>query len=225
VTTPSSNGTSHLVRQNDWFVRTVQIGKLEEHIFEGKPWTTAIYKMPTDQRVEITKEGLVGDENTGAVRDLDRAICCHPLAHYDFWRSYYRRDIPTGFFGENLTIEGILEETSCVGDIIRCGTAILQITQPRPPCYKQARKMNEPKFVKFILQTGKPGFLTRVLEPGFVQVGDAFELLERPHPEANLAFVQQKRFDPEDKQTALELSQLGPLAHDWKADFKKMAES
>ena len=222
--------TTTLVQTNDvlrdiapWIVQLVQRGALEDHIFEGKPWTTAIYKKPIEGPVEVTLDGIVGDENTGKVRDRDRAICCHPLAHYAFWSSYFRREMPIGVFGENLTISGVLDETACVGDIIRCGTTLLQITEPRTPCYKQARKLNEPLFVKLILQTGKPGFLVRVLEPGTLQAGDAFALIERPHPEANLAFVQRKRYEPDDKESARELAQLGPLAHDWKAAFAKMA--
>ena len=206
-----------------WTVRLVQRGALEEHFFEGKSWRTAIYKRPIEGPVEVTREGIVGDENTGRVRDLDRALCCHPLAHYAFWSAYFRRGIPLGFFGENLTIDGVLDETACVGDIIRCGTTILQVTQPRTPCYKQARKLDEPKFVKLILQTGKPGFLVRVIEPGRIQAGDAFELVERLHPEANLLFINRKRYESEDKESAHELSLLEPLAHDWKAAFAKIA--
>lgn len=223
MTTTSPLTEATLTNTTPWTLRLVQLGKLEEHIFEGKPWSTAIYKYPLEGPVEVRTDGIVGDENTGAVRDLDRAVCVHPMAHYDFWRAYFRRDIPLGFFGENLTVDGVLDETACVGDVIQCGTAVFQITQPRTPCYKQARKMDEPTFVKLIMQTGKPGFLVRVLEPGIIQAGDRFELVERPHPEANLAFVQRKRYDAADKATARELAALEPLAHDWKAAFVKMS--
>ena len=221
TTTPESHDV--LRETSGWTVLRVQRGALEEHLFAGKRWTTAIYKRPIDGPVEVTTEGIVGDENTGATRDLDRAVCCHPLDHYTFWRAFFRREIPLGFFGENLTISGVLDETACVGDTIRCGTALFEITQPRTPCYKQARKLDEPQFVKLLLQTGKIGFLVRVLEPGVIQAGDGFALVERPYPEANLVFVNRKRYDKGDRAAARELAQLPPLAHDWKAAFAAIA--
>src|SRR5690349_11357763 len=207
-----------------WIVRLVQAGKLQTQPYEDKTWITAIYKQPLAGAVEIDQYGIVGDEHTGHGPDLDRAVCIHPLAHYQFWRSYFRRDIPLGFFGENLTVDGLADEDVCVGDVIRCGTAILEITQPRTPCFKQARKLGVPDFVRLILETGKPGFLARVLQPGAVQAGDPFELIERPCPQANLVFVNRKKYDREDIQAARELSLLAPLAHDWRAEFAQRAQ-
>ena len=215
------SGVSAAAISQDWLVQLVQAGALQKQPYKDETWVTAIYKQPLAGPVEINRYGIVGDEHTGDGPDLDRAVCCHPLDHYAFWRAYFRRDIPTGFFGENLTIGGLVDEDVCVGDVIRCGTALLQITQPRTPCYKQARKLGEPEFVKLILQTGKPGFLARVLEPGALQAGDRFELIERPHPEANLVFINRKMYDREDIDTARELARLEPLAHDWRAEFAK----
>jgi MOSC domain-containing protein YiiM len=205
-----------------WAVRLIQAGRLEERQYEHKTWTTAIYKQPLAGPVEVDRYGIVGDEHTGDGPDLDRAVCFHPLAHYRFWQAYFRREIPIGFFGENLTLDGLVDEDVCVGDIIRCGSAVFEITQPRTPCYKQARKLGVPEFVKLILQTGKPGFLARVLQPGTIETGAAFELVERPCPQANLAFVQRAMYD-DDRAVARELSQLAPLAADWRATFAKRA--
>ena len=97
---------------------------------------------------------------------------------------------------------------------------MFEISQPRTPCFKQARKLGVPDFVKLILQTGKPGFLARVLQPGAIAVGDAFELVERPHPEANLVFVNRAMYD-DDASAARELALLAPLADDWRAKFAR----
>lgn len=206
-----------------WTVRLVQAGRLEDHVHGGKTWRTAIYKAPLAGPVEVRADGIVGDGNSGAVRDMDRALCAHPLAHYAFWRAYFRRDIPDGFFGENLTLDGLVDEDVCVGDVIRCGTAVLQVTQPRTPCYKQDRKLGVSGFTKLLLQTGKIGFLLRVLEPGTIQTGDAFALVERPHPDANLVFVNRAFYMRDDAAAARELAALAPLAHDWKAAFAERA--
>ena len=134
------------------------------------------------------------------------------------WAAYFRRDIPIGFFGENLTLAGLVDENVCVGDIIRCGSVLFEISQPRTPCFKQARKLGVPDFVKLILQTSKPGFLARVLQPGAIAVGDTFELIERPCPAANLVFVNRAMYD-DDPSAVRELALLAPLAEDWRAKF------
>jgi MOSC domain-containing protein YiiM len=214
--------TSLAAISQGWAVRLIQAGKLQDLSYKDSTWSTAIYKQPLQGQVQVDRYGIVGDQHTGDGPDLDRAVCFHPLAHYRFWSAYFRRDIPIGFFGENVTLEGLADEDVCVGDIIRCGSALFEITQPRTPCFKQARKLGVPDFAKLILQTGKPGFLARVLQPGTIGVGDAFELIERPCPAANLVFVQRAKY-ADDPAMARELAQLAPLAHDWRADFAKRA--
>src|SRR5690349_18765442 len=172
-----------------WAVRLIQAGKIQDQPYKDTTWPTAIYKQPLAGPVKVDRYGIVGDEHTGDGPNLDRAVCFHPLAHYRFWQAYFRRDIPIGFFGENLTLDGLVDEDVCIGDIIRCGSVVFEISEPRTPCFKQARKLGVPDFVKLILQAGKPGFLGRVLQPGSITTGDAFELIERPCPEANLVFV------------------------------------
>jgi MOSC domain-containing protein YiiM len=205
-----------------WSVRLIQAGKLQDLPYKDTTWSTAIYKQPLAGPVQVDRYGIAGDQHTGDGPDLDRAVCFHPSAHYRFWEAYFRRDIPIGFFGENLTLDGLVDEDVCVGDIIRCGSAVFEITQPRTPCFKQARKLGVPDFVKLILQTGKPGFLARVLQPGELTAGDAFELIERPYPQANMVFVQRAKY-ANDPDMARELAQLPALAHDWRADFAERA--
>lgn len=214
--------TSLAAISHGWAVRLIQAGKLQELPYKDTTWSTAIYKQPLAGRVAVDRYGIVGDQHTGDGPDLDRAVCFHPLAHYRFWAAYFRRDIPIGFFGENLTLDGLVDEDVCVGDVIRCGSVLFEITQPRTPCFKQARKLGVPDFVKLILQTGKPGFLARVLQPGEITVGDAFELIERPYPEANLVFINRAKY-ADDPDTARELAQLAQLAEDWRAKFAELA--
>jgi MOSC domain-containing protein YiiM len=214
--------TSLAAISHGWAVRLIQAGKLQELPHKDTTWSTAIYKQSLVGQVAVDRYGIVGDEHTGHGPDLDRAVCFHPLAHYRFWAAYFRRDIPIGFFGENLTLDGLVDEDVCVGDIIRCGSVVFEITEPRTPCFKQARKLGVPDFVKLILQTGKLGFLARVLQPGEIMVGDAFELIERPRPEANLVFINHAKY-ADDPAVARELAALAPLAEDWRAKFAERA--
>ena len=78
--------TSLAAISHGWAVRLIQAGKLQDLPYKDTTWLTAIYKQPLTGRVEVDHYGIVGDEHTGAVPNLDRAVCFHPLAHYRFWR-------------------------------------------------------------------------------------------------------------------------------------------
>ena len=192
----------------------IQTGKVRTHLDEtNTPWETAIYKDPVTTPIAITARGLDGDERTGY--DVDRALCCQSIDNYRYWRSYFRRDFPIGTFGENIVLESYTDDSVYIGDIVRVGTALLQITQSRTPCYKQAKKIGVPQFVKLIEQTQRRGFLLRVLEPGTFMVGDTFETIERPRPDAPLLYVNHTFFGKPDRETLQWLADLEPLAHDW----------
>ncbi len=195
----------------------IQTGRVRTHIDEaGSPWETAIYKEAVTTPINIGTLGLEGDERTGY--DVDRALCCQSVDNYRYWSAYFRRNFPLGTFGENIVLEGYNDETVCIGDVVRCGTALMQIAQSRTPCYKQAKKIGVPQFVKLIEQTQRRGFLLRVLEPGTFQVGDSFETVERPHPEAPMIYVNQRFFGKPDRDDLRWLADLEPLAHDWRSE-------
>lgn len=201
-----------------WMVELVQAGRLRDLPYADGSWTTAIYKTPLDGQVEVDRHGIVGDEHTGHGPDPERALCCCPSRHYAYWSAYFRMPLPPGTFGENLMLDGLDEADLCIGDVLRCGSVLMQVSQPRMPCYKQARRIGQPEFVKLIIQSGKPGFLVRILEPGSLQQGDAVELIERPHPEVSLPFVL-RVFMHQNAAEAAELAALPVLANEWRERF------
>ncbi len=204
-----------------WSIKHVQMGRVKTHIDEdGKPWETAIYKDSVETPVEVKKLGLVGDERTGY--DLDRALCFVSTNHYHFWESYFGREFPLGTFGENLTIRGGVDQKVCIGDIYQIGSVIMQVTQPRTPCYKQARKIGEPKFVKLIEATHRRGFLVRILQEGSLAVKDQVTLLERPHPRANIVYVNRIVTEHNDLRLIEWLANMEVLAHDWREKMQEL---
>jgi MOSC domain-containing protein YiiM len=204
-----------------WRILHIQTGQVETRIDEsGSPWETAIYKHAVQGPITVTKMGLAGDERTGY--DADRAVSCHADGHYRFWESYFNRSFPLGTFGENITLEGAVDESVCIGDIYQCGSAIMQVTQPRTPCYKQAKKIGVPTFVKLIEATKRRGFLLRVLEEGTIEVGDSFKLIEREYPTASLIYVNRLYLERDDPEQIAWLSNLAPLAHDWRAAMQAL---
>ena len=120
--------TSLAAISQGWAVRLIQAGQPQEMPYKDTTWPTAIYKQPLAGRVAVKRYGIVGDQHTGDGPNLDRAVCFHSLAHYRFWSAYFRRDIPIGFFGENLTLDGLADEDVCIGDVIRCGSVLFEIT-------------------------------------------------------------------------------------------------
>lgn len=217
-----SRNLAHLTA--NWYVKRVQVGRVKTHIDEdGKPWETAIYKDRVETPIEVKKLGLVGDERTGY--DLDRALCFVSLNHYHFWEAYFGREFPLGTFGENLTLLGGVDQRVCIGDIYQIGSVVMQVTQPRTPCYKQAKKIGEPKFVKLIESTHRRGFLVRILQEGSLAVKDYVTLVERPHPTANIVYVNRIVTEHSDVRLMEWLANMDELAHDWRKKMQQMVEA
>ncbi len=141
--------------------------------------TTGIYKEAVAGRVMLREFNLEGDgqadlKNHGG---SDKAVYSYPHEHYAAWRAELGRDdFAFGQFGENFTVEGLLEESVRIGDVYRVGEARVQVTQPRIPCYKLEHKMQEEGFIKRFQESRRSGFYLTVLQPGAVEAGDAIHL-------------------------------------------------
>ena len=122
---------------------------LIEAVFVGGPknltdakgiWQSSIQRQQTEGPVSVTAQGMAGDKVTQPYHgSLDAALCVHLSDHYRFWKERYKLSLAFGSVGENLTLSGLTEEVICVGDIIRCGTVLTQVSGPRVPCANQGR--------------------------------------------------------------------------------------
>jgi MOSC domain-containing protein YiiM len=150
--------------------------------FRGRTVTTSIFKEPVGGRVFARRLSLEGDwqADLRSHGGLNKAVYAYPLEHYAWWsQELGRGDLRPGQFGENLTLEGLTEDTVHLGDIFRLGGALLQVTQPRYPCFKLGIKMGDPFFPRRFLASGRTGFYLRVLEEGELGAGDRVELAQR----------------------------------------------
>ena len=144
----------------------------------GKTVSTGIFKEPVSGRVMLRTLNLEGDgqadrENHGGIY---KAVYAYSIEHYEHWkRELGRTDFIPGQFGENFTVQGMGEDDVHIGDVFRLGGALVQVTQPRAPCYKLGLKMGMPRFPKLFLVSGRVGFYLRVLEEGEVGAGDVIE--------------------------------------------------
>lgn len=148
---------------------------------------SAIAKTPREGPVAVGPLGLEGDEQADlAVHGgPDKALHHYAQDHYPFWRgvlgAHPLLDQP-GAFGENVSTLGLTEREVCLGDRFRLGSALVEVSQGRQPCWKQGHRLGNPGAVATIVAYRIPGWYYRVLEPGMVAAGDSIELIERPLP-------------------------------------------
>jgi MOSC domain-containing protein YiiM len=162
-------------------LHSVQVGKARTIEYRGRSVRTGIFKEPVLFRVRATRLGLDGDVQ--ADRRVhggpEMAVYAYDLEGYAHWRRELGIEFPFGQFGENLTVEGMPETEVQINDVYRIGGALLQVSQPRSPCFKLALKMERPDFPKRFLRSGRTGFYLRVLEEGELGVGDEISLVSR----------------------------------------------
>lgn len=144
---------------------------------------SAVSTLQNPKKIEINRLGLIGDEQSdlSVHGGLEKAIYMMPAQHYAFWIDRRKEkgldpDMPYGFLGENLVIEGASEKDVCIGDEFRFKEVILRITAPREPCYKFAIKMGYGAAPKQMLQAGNSGWYLKVIKTGFIQAGENFEI-------------------------------------------------
>lgn len=150
-------------------------------LYRGKKVTTGIYKTPTQEPIYLGKSDVKGDEVTDRKYHGGEFKACYLFSedHYDYWKNLYPNlDWNWGMFGENITVKGLDETKIMIGDIYKIGSALVQVTEPREPCFKLGVKFGSQKVVKQFVNHGYPGTYVRVLEEGFVKAGDVFTLIE-----------------------------------------------
>ena len=215
-------------------ILSLQIGRPAEHtsrIKDGQEaeWVSSIWREPVSGRLHLGRTDLAGNaqadlKNHGGA---DKAVCCYSAEHYAAWRTALElseADFASGAFGENWTLAGLTEDAACLGDVYAVGTAKVQISQPRMPCWKVGRRWDRPDLPGEMTRTGRTGFYLRVLEEGEVGAGDTLTLLERPLPAHTVARLNDALYVY--KTDALqdeELSRLPLLAEAWRRTFRRRA--
>lgn len=148
---------------------------------------SAISKAPLAGKVRITQLGIVGDEQADRVHHggPDKALHHYPFDHYVRWRSETdRADLQApGPFGENVSTLGLTEEDVCIGDRFRLGSALVEISQARKPCWKQGERLGWTQLPSLMVREGRSGWYYRVIEEGDAQAGDALAVVDRPLPD------------------------------------------
>lgn len=153
---------------------------------------TGIYKSPVSHAVELSANGLSGDEQ-GDLRNhggVEKALHQYPAEHYRVLAEHWPERaelLQPGVLGENISSHGMLEGEVCIGDIFRIGEATVQISQPRAPCWKIDRRIKVEGASLYVELAGVTGWYYRVLEEGPIAAGDPIRLIERLNPHWPLA--------------------------------------
>ena len=186
-------------------------------------WLTSFYKQPVMGPVKVHADRIEGNEQA----DLrfhggpDKAVLAYSADHYPAWRDQLALpEMGGGGFGENLTISGQTEENVCLGDRYAIHNVILEVSQPRQPCWKLARRWRVIDLPKRVIQTGRSGWYFRVIQPGEITAGQEITLLSRPHADWPLSRVNQVFYTrsrhPAERQA---LAAIPELAEAWRGDL------
>jgi len=193
-----------------------------------REWESAIFKKLVDEAVWVGKIKLDGDgqadmKNHGG---LEKAVFSYPSEHYTYWQQELGlTDMKPGGMGENFSTFGVAETDISIGDTFEIGGAIIQVSQPRQPCWKPARRFKMKNLSLLIQDTGRTGWYYRVLQEGRVEAGQSFKLIERPSPQwtikecNNIMHVEKNNMEKSTK-----LSQCEWLAINWKTTLLNRVE-
>jgi MOSC domain-containing protein YiiM len=208
-------------------LRSVNVSLPKAVSYQGRIIKTGIFKEPVSGRVRLREFNLDGDGQA----DLKvhggtyKAVYVYTLENYDYWRRELGRDDLTyGQFGENFTVEGMPEDEVHVGDVFRVGQALMQVTQPRVPCFKLGLKMGDPAFVKKFLASERSGFYMRVVEEGEVGAGDEIKRVKVDPERMSVRDIHHLLyFDKTNVEAAKKALRIPALAPGWREAFEAMA--
>ena len=210
-------------------VLSINVGRVREVPHEGRVVRTAIFKQPVKGLVRVSRLGIEGDEQADRRYHggPEMAVYAYASSGYDYWRREMpEADLPYGKFGENLTIEGLDDDSVHIGDVFRIGPegrgVVVQPSVPRAPCSKLGLTMGSPQFVKVFLKALKLGWYLRVMEEGEIQVGDEVVRLNDDPARLSITEVSRLRFfEQENVEGAKRAAGVATLTPEWVKMFEE----
>ena len=207
---------------------SVNVGRPREVEWDRRTIRTSIFKAPIPGRVQVRRLNLDGDQQSDLTvhGGVDKAVYVYPSEHYAFWRNeLLNADLNWGAFGENFTTEGALDDKAVhIGDRFRIGSAIVQVAQPRMPCFKLGIRFGRPEMVKKFWNSNRSGIYFSVAAEGELQRGDEIHQLDEDPERVSVADIVRlykgEIFDRELIGRALK----SPLHGSWKTGIRSWLE-
>jgi MOSC domain-containing protein YiiM len=205
-------------------VVSVNVGLPRAVELEGRSITTAIWKQPVAGRVAVRGVNVAGDgqADRSVHGGADKAVYAYAREDTDWWEAELGRPLGDGTFGENLTVRGLDVSNALVGERWRIGTAVLEVSQPRLPCFKLGLRMGDPRFVKRFASALRPGAYLRIVREGEIRAGDQIEVMHRPAHEITIELI--ARAYLRDHELAPRLLEAPELPEGWREWVAKRAE-
>jgi len=195
-------------------------------LINGYSKPTGIVKKPVQYPVRIGTLGLehdfIGDKRHHG--GPDQAVYVYTLEDYRFWAAELGHTLEPGTFGDNLTVEGFSSASVNVGDRLKTGEVLLEVTDPRIPCNTLAARMNDLEFVKKFRAGARPGLYCRVLESGTIQAGQALEFVRNPAPVVSLMDLFELHFLKKPPRALLERALGAPIGQRTRRDLSAQLE-
>jgi len=193
---------------------SVNIGKEQTLARPGKTEQTGIFKHPVSGPVQVTGQGIPGDfigdkKNHGGP---DQAFYVYGWDDYEWWAAQLGQEMQPCLFGENLTIEGLQSAQFNIGDRLRIGEAVLEVTAPRIPCGTLAGRMNIPPFTKQFRLAERPGLYCRVIHEGSIQVGDPVSVEKYTGETVSLLETMRDYYEPDLTEVSIRRFLAAPIA-------------
>ncbi len=163
-------------------VLSLNVGGIREVEWHGRIFTTGIWKQPVTDRVALKGVNFAGDDQADRTvhGGRNKAVYAYSTEDYTYWRDVENIETMPGLFGENLTTDGIDLSAATVGEQWSIGSTILEITQPRLPCFKLGIRLSDAHFPRKFAQVLRMGAYFRVVQEGEIGAGDAIAVIHRP---------------------------------------------
>ncbi|MDN4985585.1 MOSC and FAD-binding oxidoreductase domain-containing protein [Bradyrhizobium sp. WYCCWR 13022] len=208
---------------------SVNVGLPREIAWKGRTVRTGIWKTPVRGRCRVGRLNLEGDGqgDLSGHGGEQRAIFVYQIESYRYWQMQLgRTDFVHGQFGENFTIAGLPDDSVCIGDRYRIGSAVFEVTQPRVTCYRVGIRTNEPKMPALLTSSGRPGFYFRVLSEGEVGVGDQIVQVGEASERMTVAEISALLYSPDHPRDRLERAlRIEALSPGWRSSFEALLQS
>ena len=194
----------------------MNVGGVRRFDYRGHPAARAIWKSPVEGRVAVRGVNLAGDAQAdrSAHGGPDKAVYAYSTEDYRWWGEELGRQLESSEFGEHLTTEGVDVTGAVVGERWQIGSALLEVSEPRVPCWRLAHRMEDDEFPRRFVQAGRPGAYLRITVEGDVGAGDEIRVIERPDHGLTVGDV--FRIYTRDRDDAARLLSVPQLSSSWK---------
>ncbi len=208
---------------------SLNVGLPRDIAWKGRTVHTGIWKVPVRGRCRVGRLNLEGDGqgDLAGHGGEQRAVFVYQIESRRFWQEQLKRtDFVHGQFGENFTIEGLSDDTVCIGDRYQIGSALFEVTQPRVTCYRVGIRMNEPRMPALLTSSGRPGFYFRVLQEGDVGTGDEIVKVGEAAERMTVAEINALLYSPNHPRDRLERAlRIEALSPGWRGSFEALLQS